>query len=62
MGRGGKRKGAGAPTKDVKRDTAITIRVTQELRDRIKEQARSRNMSITQLIIESLERYFDSDI
>ena len=55
MPRGGKRKGAGAPKKDIKRDTAITIKLTKELRDRLKLKAQSLGKSQNQFVIDCLE-------
>ncbi len=55
MPRGGKRQGAGAHKKEIKRDTAITIRITNDLRDLIKLKAQALGKSQTQFLIDCIE-------
>ena len=56
-GRGGERKGAGASTKPIRRDKAITIRLTKTERDAIANKALKLGKSQTAFIWECVEKH-----
>lgn len=59
MPRGGKRKGAGAPKKAVTLSSAITIRITPELKIKLKSKAQKLNLSQNQYLLELIKKDLD---